>query len=237
MTNPVTDIHIRDPWRLRSAVWTDADTRALTEYLASHDLVTGKGTTEGTCSLGAINLAQTNTLTDMVPECMSAVIGRWIIRVQDRMPDQIRNSAEWKALLPSAAATGRDMSDEGRRINLLIDWVWAEPMTRVLPSVAGLGFEEEWKTMIRIRNIDRASMPRLYRIYFNPPTTPQLSMIFNDLMFKAYRATRGDIQDQVRADRVGDATYLAAKAPVWSSESEAWKAFDPVKLLERLIQA
>ena len=232
-----TDIHVRDPWRLRSAIWTDADTRALTEYLASHDLGVGKGTIQNTCSLGAINLAQTNTLTDMVPECMSAVIGRWIIRVQDRMPDDTRNSPEWKALLPLAAATGRDIGDESRRAKLLIDWLWDGPMTRVLPSVAGLGFEDEWKTMIRIRNIDRASMPRLFRIYFNPPMTPQVSMIYSDLMFKAYRATRGDIQGQVRADRVGDATHLAAKAPVWSSVEEAWRAFDPVNLLKRLIQA
>ena len=44
------------------------------------------------CSVAAINLALFGRLTDHVPPCMSLVVGRWIIRIQDAMPDTMRNS-------------------------------------------------------------------------------------------------------------------------------------------------
>src|SRR6476661_3832939 len=88
----------------------------LTHYLATHHLPTGIGTKEEACSIAAINLALTGKLTDRIPECMSPVIGKWIIRIQDAMPDEMRNSAAWKALLPAAAGTGRDREADRLRI-------------------------------------------------------------------------------------------------------------------------
>ena len=224
-------------WKERTTRWTDAHSRTLIEYLATHDLGVGKGTVKKTCSLGAINLAQTSVLTDMVPECMSLVIGRWMIRIQDKMPSEMRNSAEWKELLPGAAATGRDKSAENRRIEFLVNWLWTEPMTRVEPCAAGLDLGDEWRTMTRIRDIRRDETPRLYRAYHSPSFRPELSELLGHLMHNAHRASRERILDQIRADLIGDTTHLASRAPVWSSEAEAWTTFGPVNLLKRLIDA
>ena len=60
--------------------------RKLETHLATHDLSRGLGTEESACSVAAINLAISGKLTDDIPECMSKVIGRWIIGVQDAMP-------------------------------------------------------------------------------------------------------------------------------------------------------
>ena len=224
-------------WKARTQIWTEAHNMSLIDYLATHDLGVGKGTVKKTCSLGAINLAQTGVLTDMVPECMSVVIGRWIIRVQDRMPSKILNSEEWKQLLPRAAVTGRDKSAESRRIDLLLDWLWTEPMTRVEPCAAGLDVGDEWQTMTRIRDIRRDETPRLYKAYQSLSDRGQVNELLGRLVYKAYRATRGRILNQVRADLIGDATHLAAKVPVWSDELEAWATYDPGNLLQRLIEA
>jgi hypothetical protein len=81
---------------------------AIAHYLDGRHLRSGIGTAEEPCSLAAINLALSGRLTDDIPDCMSPVIGSWIIRIQDAMPDDLRNSERWRSLLPLAAGTGRD---------------------------------------------------------------------------------------------------------------------------------
>jgi len=75
-------------------------------------LAVGIGSKERACSIGALNLALSGKLTDTVPDCMSVVIGCWIIKVQDRMPATIRDSAAWRELLVLAAGTGREHEEE-----------------------------------------------------------------------------------------------------------------------------
>ena len=76
----------------------------------------------GACSVASIQLALTGRLTAVVPKCMSEVIGRWMISTQDKMPDEVRNSAEWRDLLPLAAGTGRDELREMERAQILREW-------------------------------------------------------------------------------------------------------------------
>ena len=95
---------------------------AIRVLVNSMDLTRGRGTKEAACSIAAINLALTGELTDDIPECMSEVIGTWVIITQDALPSQLRNSEQWKFLLPEAAGTGREF--EAERIQILIDWFW-----------------------------------------------------------------------------------------------------------------
>jgi hypothetical protein len=96
--------------------------QAIAAFLATHELPAGLGSQEAACSIAAINLALTGELTDRIPDCMSKVIGEWIIRVQDSMPSTMRNSDEWKRLLPLAAGTGRE--HESERLKLILAWMW-----------------------------------------------------------------------------------------------------------------
>ena len=131
---------------MSTATITPQQQQAISDLLATMELPVGLGTPEGACSIAAINLALTGELTDRIPDCMSMVIGRWIIRVQDAIPSQMRNSAEWKSLLPLAAGTGRDHEQE--RLQIILEWLWGT----VLPSVQSIadhnGFGVEWRTMI-----------------------------------------------------------------------------------------
>ncbi|HTN59057.1 MAG TPA: hypothetical protein VL043_12380, partial [Protaetiibacter sp.] len=132
------------------------DERKIATWLDEHPvLAVGVGDRESACSIAAINLALTGELTDEIPECMSPTIGRWIIRVQDAMPDDIRNSAEWRSLLPRAAGTGRDLEEQRRAI--ILDWMWGT----VLPSLQDLadehGFGLEWRMMTTERTAEAAT--------------------------------------------------------------------------------
>src|SRR5882672_9277442 len=100
-------------------------------YLKDRYIPAGLGTKEAACSIAAINLALTGELTDRIPECMSTVIGRWILIVQDSMPDDMRNSLEWRRLLPLAAGTGREREQE--RLALILKWVWETVLPQITP--------------------------------------------------------------------------------------------------------
>ncbi len=127
----------------------------LAEYLTAtdfegkylHRIPTGLGTEEAACSIAAINLAITGELTDDIPECMSEVIGNWIIRVQDAMPDEMRNSAAWRSLLPDAAGTGRDPDRERARLELSMAWMWDTVLPLIQPTADKHGFGEKWRRM------------------------------------------------------------------------------------------
>jgi hypothetical protein len=114
-------------------------------YLETHELPKGIGTEESACSIAAINLALTGRLTDTIHDCMSVVIGRWIIPIQDAMPHEMRNSREWKRLLPLAAGTGREM--EKQRLAVVMDWLWTVVLPQLQPLADNRGFGEAWKRM------------------------------------------------------------------------------------------
>lgn len=110
-----------------SSEWNEEANEKLIAWLATHNLLSKRYLTEGfggkedACSIASINLALTGRLSDEIPECMSRVIGIWMSRAQDAMPDEQRNSHEWKRLLPLAAGTGRDKETSRRKI--VMDWI------------------------------------------------------------------------------------------------------------------
>jgi len=138
---------------------TTPDERAkIAALLERTTLCTGLGRGErpdgkvDACSVAAINLALTGELTDRIPDCMSNVVGRWVIAIQDRMPDDIRNSVEWRTALIQAAGTGRDHEDV--RQEMVLAWMWdgLEPLTDKLPMSA----QPAWRAMCAKRTAESA---------------------------------------------------------------------------------
>lgn len=110
---------------------TQEQQEKLSQFLEARHLSKGKGTNESACSIASINLALNGKLTDAIPDCMSEVIGVWIIVVQDFCPTTVRNSLEWKRLLPLAAGTGRE--HEKQRLAVLYAWLWNDIVPHVDP--------------------------------------------------------------------------------------------------------
>ena len=130
--------------------------QTIRDRLVGKKLARGLGDEEAACSVAEINLALTGRLTDKIPECMSPAIGEWIIVVQDAMPDEIRWSEEWKALLPRAAGTGRDPKDEAARRGVLLEWMWGTVLPSIQPMADRLGFGAEWAAMCAERTAEAA---------------------------------------------------------------------------------
>lgn len=167
--------------------------------------------------MAAINLALTNTLTDKIPECMSEVVGKWIIRVQDEIPDEIRNSPEWKRLLPLAAGTGRDREEE--RLAVIMGWMWGT----VLPSLQDVaddgGFGVEWTRMTEERT----------------KAASAAAWAAADAATAAASAARAAYATALAARDAAWAAEAAAEAAASAASAAAWETFDPVGVLTRLV--
>jgi hypothetical protein len=137
-----------------------ADQKKIADFLKDRHIPVGLGTKAEACSIAAINLALTGTLSDTIPDCMSRVIGKWIIRVQDAMPDELRNSREWKRLLPLAAGTGRDFEEERRAI--ILDWMWGTVLPTLQPIADKRGYGAQWLAMTTGRTYDLAVVAKTY---------------------------------------------------------------------------
>ena len=191
-------------------ITTEQET-AIRDILATMPtLAVGVGTAEQACSVAAINLAMTGTLSDTVPDCMSVVIGRWIIGVQDRMPATIRDSAAWRDLLPLAAGTGRD--HEAERRALVLDWMW-DSLAMVQPRADAQGYGTAWATMLRDRTARAAAAAYA----------------------AAAAAAAASAAAAAAAYAYAAADAAAAAAAAAYADADAWTAIDPVRLLRRLV--
>jgi hypothetical protein len=175
-------------------------------------LSVGVGTEVSACSIAAINLALSGKLTDAVPECMSLVIGQWIINVQDAMPSDLRNSRGWKSLLPLAAGTGR--AHEEKRLALIMDWMWGTVLPASQQAADRGGYGDEWSRMTTERTSDAARAA---------------ADAAADAAWAAADAAADAAAARVARAAAGAAAYAA------DGEDAAWQVFDPVGLLERLI--
>lgn len=202
---------------------------AIAAKVESMTLRRGMGDEYGACSIAAINLALTGRLTDEVPACMSEVVGKWIIRVQDAMPDSMRNSKAWKSLLPLAAGTGRD--HEQRRREIIMDWLWTVVLTYVQPIADAGGYEKEWRAMCEERTA--AASWAAARAAARAAEAAARA---------AARAARAAGAADWAADWEAARAVQAAAWAAWAAASasgdpeKAWAHFDPCGLLQKLVE-
>jgi hypothetical protein len=210
---------------------TTEQQQAIAAKLAGMTLPSGLGTEEAACSIAAINLALSGKLTDDIPDCMSKVIGKWIISVQDSMPDDMRNSDRWKSLLPRAAGTGRGKEKE--RLDIILDWMWGTVLPTLQPLADDRGFGTEWKRMTTERTESAAAAARAATYAAAEAWAAHAAA--EAAMAAAAEAARADAAAYAAADAA--AAVAAARAAADAARADVWQTFDPCGLLEKLIKA
>ena len=201
---------------------TEKERDSIAELLKTCNLPAGLGSgPTDACSIAAINLALTGKLTDEIPNCMSPVIGRWIIRIQDAMPDAIRNSLEWKALLPLAAGTGR--RHEKERLEIILDWMWGSILTKCQHRADKRGYGLEWNQMTDLRTKESAQKAR---------KAAASAASAADASAAAYAYASAAAAD---ASAASAASAAAAYAAAYA-RSKFWNDISPPALLKKLIE-
>jgi hypothetical protein len=199
---------------------------AIAAKLAGMHLPSGLGNEEAACSIAAINLALSGKLTDDIPDCMSEVIGNWVIKVQDAMPDDMRNSARWKSLLPLAAGTGRDK--EKKRLAMILDWMWESVLPTLQPLADKHGFGREWQTMTKKRTEAAARAAAWAAAAWAAEAAEPAEAAARAAAWAAAAA-------EARAAWAAWAAAAAAEARAAAEAAAAWQTFDPCALLAKLI--
>ena len=185
----------------------------LEAYLATHTLPKGLGDEESACTLAAINLAMSGKLTDEIPACMSEVLGKAAIALQDAMPDEMRNSARYKALIPDMPGTGR--AQEQERLAILMDWMWSVVLPQIQPIADEHGFGAEWQSMCREKTAAAVYASR--------------AAVYDAAAARAAAAYAA------RAADAADAAANAAGAAAWAAaRADFWATVDPIGVLERM---
>lgn len=218
---------------------TTEETEAIENLLKECHLPQGLGTgPHEACSMAAINLALTGELTDDIPDCMSLVIGHWIIYVQDRMPDAVRNSPQWKALLPLAAGTGR--ACEVNRFKVCMDWMW-DALAMVQPFANKTGFGKEWSDMIKRRTSMSISLAKIAatdagRTSNKDHDDTMAYFHATSAAVSAYAAISGIPASAAAAAASASAAAVRASGdPEHISVIESWVKIDPVSALRNMI--
>jgi hypothetical protein len=194
----------------------------LEEYLATHTLPSGLGAKESACSIAAINLAVSGTLTDDIPDCMSRVLGRATIWLQDAMPEEMRNSLRYKTLLIDMAGTGREHEQE--RLAIIMDWMWSVVLPHLHPLADKHGFGSEWQTMCNLKTTAAAA------------TAAAAAYAAADAAADAAARAAATAAAAAYAARAADAAAAAAGAATYSATAAAdfWETVDPIGVLERM---
>ena len=211
---------------------TDDQRAAIVAKLAGMHIPAGLGNEDEACSVAAINLALTGELTDEIPDCMSVVIGKWIIKIQDEMPADMRNGDEWRGLLPLAAGTGREHEQE--RAEIIMEWMW-DALSLVQPIADEDGFGNEWRTMCTERtaeaaeNAASAAAKAAYAV-------AKAAYAAADAV--AYAAEAAPAAAEAAAEAAAYAAGAAAEAAAYAAEAapaDFWRQVNPPALLRKLI--
>jgi len=211
----------------------------LEDYLANHTLPLGLGTEESACSIAAINLAISGELTDEIPDCMSKVLGKATITLQDAMPGEMRNSARYKRLLPEMAGTGR--AKEKERLAVLMDWMWSTVLPQIQPLADERGFGVEWSNMCRLKTSEAT---RCAVRAASAPAAAYAATAAADAANADANANAADAAYAANANAdAANAAYAAAYAAYATAYAAAdaaadadtfWNAVDPIGVLERM---
>lgn len=209
--------------------------QAIRAYVDSHELPQGLGTAEAACSIAAINLALSGHLTDSIPECMSKVIGNWIIRIQDSMPGAIRNSPEWKSLLPLAAGTGREHEQE--RLAIILDWMWGTVLPQIQSIADAHGFGAMWREMCEQRTYaaSYAASSAAYAASSAASAAAAAARAVANAAAAADGGAAAAVANAAAAAAGGAAAAAANAAAADVGGAGRWTTCDPAGLLARLI--
>lgn len=131
----------------------------IADRLAGMTLIHGVSADEDrNCSMVAVNLALTGTLTDTCPDCVSPDLHRFVISIQDRMPEYLMNAddrhgRQWREALPLVAGTAGDGLAQWRGERLR-EWMWGLLSSRfgTPPEWVPMPMYHAWEAMLRHRD-------------------------------------------------------------------------------------
>lgn len=215
-------------------------------YLKTHvsHLSRGLGETVSTpCSIAALNLALTGEFIDEIPACVSPVVGKWVMYIQDAMPSELRNSDGWRSLLPLLAGTkGKRTEEEYHK--MVYEWLWSLIFLfdATGESLVEIGLKDAWD-QFRKEQDGKSLMETARTFYYESARTDEF---FNNPKSKKVEALMQIgyyfMQKVIYHDSSwGAAHAISGMMVIINPEmerievTEIWKRVNPVDFLSKLV--
>lgn len=109
------------------------------------------------CTMAAINLVLTGVLDDGGHPCVSEAIRYWVIRIQDVIPDWIRNGVAWRTAAVGIAGSAAPPDVELARVQMLLTWMWDRLADPAVLAGVPVGIRPAWDVMLRERTAAAAT--------------------------------------------------------------------------------
>lgn len=168
-----------------------------------------------------------------IPDNMSEVIGYWILAIQDAIPDDLRNSPEWKTLLTEAEGTGRE--HENQCLQIVMDWMWTDVLPILQPQADQQGLGAAWRQMCQEKTTDAATE--------TANAVEVWTWVVEAAREAAFAAARENTVPYAAEQGAQEAVWVAcaavehaAKAArAVASEADSWEKINPIGLLRTLV--
>ncbi len=183
-------------------------------------------TPQTACTIARGWYALNGQLIDDYHPCVSEVVRKWVIHVQDVMPAEIRSSPEWRDAAIDIWTTGGATQDvEDERLRLALEWMWTglgdESVWAAVPS----WLLPRWQTMLAQRTETVAR-----QIAGHHPLDVKWR-IRSAATFTCAALESTDVSDT--CDAIAGALQTVATLP----GSDLWIRLDPAGMLRRLCAA
>lgn len=185
----------------------------------------------GRCTIEEINFVLTGKLTDGPHPCISEVIRRWVIRTQDAMPHDMRNSHAWRDAAKGIAGSAATPAVEKRRRDLITDWMWSALADEAVVSALPAKVKPSWQAMLRQRTAAAAHITAdtAYAAYADAAYAAASAAAHTDTVYIAHYF-------DAAASAAASAAAYVAHAAAADTDAAYWRRRDPAALLVRLIE-
>ena len=157
----------------------------------------------------------------------SPVIDSWIITIQDSMPEQMRNSLQWKTLLSAVADIGQ--AHEQERIQLIADWMFRTVLPILQPTADDHGFGQEWASM----TIEKSQSAAVVAMIAAERAMAASGIALAEPAERAMEAAGWALMGLVEAAAAETAAAAVAVAAI--EKGNVWEKLNPPELLAALI--
>lgn len=186
--------------------------------------------------MAEINLVLTGELDDGPHPCVSEVIRRWVIGVQDAMPDSVRNSAAWREAAIGIAGSVSTENVERARVDLLLTWMWEALADPSVLAAVPEGARPAWSAMLSLRTAEAATATRAARAPARAAARAAWVATAARAAWAATAATAARAASAAWEAWAAEAAEAAAWAAAAATErAEFWERRDPAGMLAALI--
>lgn len=222
--------------------FTKQDRERVARFLSKTTLSQGVGSPDSPCSIAAINLALTGRLTDERPPCMSPVIYHFAVEAQDSASHAMRNSREWKALLPWAAGSLDEDAVELERLEIVRGWLWDVVLPAVAVDMIPVPLRSPWASMMQGRNeeaVDKFLEAARAILAETGVTSPVIEVV--NWMSCVYSCP-GNAEAAAESTRDACSVACCVVASdvcgrwLYATSEAVWDSFKPAALLKKLVE-